>query len=88
MSGRSRGKTSSAYFKADPETLKEQYMSCIEELSIYDYHVEILQSEEKKELIRVKNEMNEKSEKVVELEERLAKTEAYIKAKEILDNAP
>ena len=57
MSGRSIGKTSSAYFKADPETLKEQYMLCIEELSINDYKVETLQSDEKKELIALKEEM-------------------------------
>ena len=52
--GDALGNTDTPYFKANPDFLKEQYMLCIEELSINEYHVEHLQSDEKKELIALK----------------------------------
>lgn len=50
--GHSLGKTSTAYFKADPESLKEQYLTCIEDLSIEKIKVQVhdIDSEDKKEL--------------------------------------
>ena len=75
--GRSLGKTDTPYFKADPDFLKEQYMLCIEELSINEFHVETLQSDEKKELIALKDEMEQiKSENVEQLEKLQRELEA------------
>jgi len=49
----------SAYFKADIESLKNQYITCIEELSIEDYEVHVLETSEYKEIKSLRKELNE-----------------------------
>lgn len=59
-------KTTSAYFKTNINKLKEQYITCIEDLSIMDIEVKTIESQEfievKKQLSELKMENKEKNE--------------------------
>jgi hypothetical protein len=50
MLGHNIPTTTEAYFKADINSLREQYIQCIPSLSIQEVEVQILQSEEKRKL--------------------------------------
>ena len=65
-----------AYFKADMESLKNQYLTCIEDLSVEDTKVKTYKSPE---FIQVENKMQEMKEYNKKMEERMAAMERQLK---------
>ena len=79
-------KTTSAYFKNDIESLKNQYITCIDDLSIEDTEVRILESEDKKLLNELQAKNVEKDLELEDTKKRLKRLELYMEQKERTDN--
>lgn len=79
-------KTTSAYFKNDIESLKNQYITCIDNLSIEDTEVRILESEDKKLLNELQAKNVEKDLELEDTKKRLKRLELYMEQKERTDN--
>lgn len=68
--GHTIDKTTEAYFKADPESLREDYISVVNELSTIDYEVKTIESPEFKELKdNYEKDAKAKSEEIEKLKE-------------------
>jgi integrase len=67
-----------AYFKADIESLKNQYITCISDLSIKDTEVHTMKSPE---FIKVESELNE-------TQRRLKRLEDVMEGRQLLENLP
>ena len=72
-----------AYFKADPSSLREQYITCIPDLSIEDAEVKTYKSPE---FIQVENKMLEMKEYNKKMEERLEAMERQLNRRERMDS--
>lgn len=75
--------TTSAYYKQDITQLKEQYITCISELSIADTEIKSIKSPE---FIQVENKMHELKEYNKKMEERMAAMERQLNRRERMDS--
>jgi len=66
-------KTTSAYFKNDIESLKNQYITCIDDLSIENTEVRVLESEDKKRLSQMEIESRKQAEQIAALQRQLGR---------------
>lgn len=70
VTGHTIDNTTEAYFKADPESLKEDYISVVNELSTIDFEVKTIESPEFKELKdNYEKDSKAKSEEIEKLKE-------------------
>ncbi len=76
MLGHKINKTTEAYFKSNPNSLKTQYMKLVEDLSIESVKVRRIESEEVKNIV---NELNEKDKRLKDMEKKQEVMEEMIK---------
>lgn len=76
MMGHQIDKITEAYIKPNPNSLKHEYMRCLEDLSIESVKVRRIESEE---VINIVNKLNEKDKRLKEMEKKQAIMEEMIK---------
>ena len=84
MMGHQVDKIADAYIKPNAETLKREYMKCLDNLSIESVEIRRIESEEVKNIV---NELNEKDKQLKELEKRLDAVKGLEKRLKILEES-